>query len=204
MHCYASGEKLSNVKELSTEDWKEIIDRCQKAGIPQLTFTGGEPTIRKDLVELVDYAKWFITRLNTNGILVTKELADKLYQASLDSIQFTFYSSYKDIHNKLVGGDHFDETVEGIKNALKAGLDVSVNTPLCSLNKDYVPTIRFLQELGVKYFSASGLIPTGNAKNENSQLTRLTEDEITFVIESGYHFCKKHQLDLSFSSPGWI
>ena len=204
LHCYASGEKLSNVEELSTEDWKEIIDRCQKAGIPQLTFTGGEPTIRKDLVELVDYAKWFITRLNTNGILVTKELADKLYQASLDSIQFTFYSSYKDIHNKLVGGDHFDETVEGIKNALKAGLDVSVNTPLCSLNKDYVPTIRFLHELGVKYFSASGLIPTGNAKNENSQLTRLTEDEITFVIESGYHFCKKHQLELSFTSPGWI
>lgn len=204
LHCYASGEKMSNVNELSTDEWKLIIDKCKEAGIPQLTFTGGEPTIRKDLVELVDYAKWFITRLNTNGILVTKELANALYNASLDSIQFTFYSSDKDIHNQLVGGDHFDKTVLGIKNAIEAGLDVSVNTPLCSLNKDYVPTIAFLEKLGVKYFSTSGLIPTGNAKEEDSVMTRLSEEEITWSVERGYHYCKNHQLELSFTSPGWI
>lgn len=204
LHCYASGEKMSNVNELSTDEWKMVIDKCKEAGIPQLTFTGGEPTIRKDLVELVDYAQWFITRLNTNGILVTKEFAKSLYQASLDSIQFTFYSSDKEIHNSLVGGEHFEKTVEGIKNALEAGLDVSVNTPLCSLNKDYVSTIRFLQNLGVKYFSASGLIPTGNAKTLDSVVTRLTKEEITYSIENAYRYCKNHQLELSFTSPGWI
>ena len=102
VHCYAAGQKYSEVEELNTEEWKKIIDKCKEAMIPQLTFTGGEPTIRKDLVELVDYAKWFVTRLNTNGVLLTKELCQKLYAASLDSVQITLYSNEEKIHNELV------------------------------------------------------------------------------------------------------
>ena len=204
IHCYANGEKLSNVNELSTSEWKKVIDILKDARIPQITFTGGEPTLRKDLVELVDHAKWFITRLNTNGILLTKELCRNLYDASLDSVQITFYSYSKDLHNLLVGGDHFDQTVDGIKNAIKAGLDVSCNTPLCSINKDYVKTISFLKGLGVKYFSASGLIPSGNALDEESTCTKLSNDEITEIIKEAYEYCKEYDLELSFTSPGWI
>ena len=76
-----------------------------------MTFTGGEPTLRADLVELVDAAQWFVTRLNTNGRLLTPMLCQKLYDASLDSVQVTLYSHDKDIHNALVGADGFDDTV---------------------------------------------------------------------------------------------
>ena len=204
LHCYASGEKLSNVEELSTNDWKKIIDIMKESMVPQLTFTGGEPTIRKDLVELIDYAQWFVTRLNTNGILLTENLCKELYNASLDSVQITFYSKDKDLHNMLVGGDHFDKTVEGIKNAINANLDVSCNTPLCNINENYVDTIRFLKDLGVKYFSASGLIPSGNAKNSDSKITKLSKEEITLIIKKAYKYCKENDLELSFTSPGWI
>lgn len=51
---------------------EKIIDKCKDAMIPQITFTGGEPTLRSDLVELVNYSSWFVTRLNTNGVLLTK------------------------------------------------------------------------------------------------------------------------------------
>ena len=78
-----------------------------------MTFTGGEPTLRADLVELVDAAQWFVTRLNTNGRLLTPELCRKLYDASLDSVQVTLYSHDTDIHNALVGADGFDDTVAG-------------------------------------------------------------------------------------------
>ena len=73
LHCYAAGQKYSNGKELGTEDWKKIIEKCKKARIPQLTFTGGEPTMREDLCELLKEARWFITRLNTNGVKLTRE-----------------------------------------------------------------------------------------------------------------------------------
>ena len=122
LHCYAAGQVYSDRKELSTEEWKKIIDKCRKAYIPQLTFTGGEPTRRADLVELIDYSKWFVTRLNTNGVLLTKDLCKNLYNASLDSVQITFYSANSNEHNKLVGANNFDKTVEGIKNAIEADL----------------------------------------------------------------------------------
>ena len=53
LHCYATGQVQADVKELSTHEWKRIIDKCKKIGIPQLTITGGEPTMRKDCLSLL-------------------------------------------------------------------------------------------------------------------------------------------------------
>ena len=204
IHCYAAGQQLSETKELSTEEWKEIISACKKAKIPQLTFTGGEPTMRPDLCELVAEAKWFVTRLNTNGVLLTKDLCAALMEAELDSVQITLYSSDKDIHNALVGADNFDKTVSGIKNALEAGLNVSINTPLCTKNKDYAQTLSFLKELGVSYVTCSGLIVTGNATLNQSVTTQLGTDEIYEVVKAAADYCFAHEMELSFTSPGWI
>lgn len=204
MHCYAANQNYAETPELTTEEWKKVIDVCRENCIPQITFTGGEPTIRKDLVELVEYANWFITRLNTNGVLLTKKLCKELYEASLDSVQITLYSDNKEIHNKLVGADNFDKTVQGIKNAIEAGLNVSINTPLCSLNKDYVSTLKFAKELGITYASSSGLIVTGNAKKEESKETQLSKDEITNSMEEACKYAEEQEMELSFTSPGWI
>ena len=204
LHCYAAGQEYSDRKELSTEDWKKIIDKCREAYIPQLTFTGGEPTRREDLVELIDYSRWFITRLNTNGVLLTEELCQKLYNASLDSVQITFYSSDKEEHNKLVGANNFDKTVEGIKNALKANLAVSINTPICSLNKNYKATLEFLKNLGVKYVSCSALIVTGNARKQESINTQLTADELYDILKDACKYANENMMEISFTSPGWL
>lgn len=204
LHCYAAGQTYADVNELSTEEWKQVIDKCREAFISQLTFTGGEPTKRKDLVELIEYSKWFVTRLNTNGVLLTPELCQKLYEASLDSVQITFYSANKDEHNKLVGANNFDKTVEGIKNAVQAGLAVSINTPLCSLNKNYKETLAFLNNMGVKYVSCSGLIITGNATKEKSKETQLSEEELYNVLKEAAEYAKANLMEISFTSPGWL
>ena len=205
IHCYAAGQVNANVSELSTDEWKQIIDKCKDAMIPQLTFTGGEPTLRSDLVELVDYSKWFVTRLNTNGQLLTKELCDKLYDVSLDAIQVTFYSYKREIHNLLVGVDGFDKTIEGIKNAINAKLNVSINTPLCELNKDYIETLKFAhEELGVNYFTCSGLILTGKAEGTESAKTRLSKLEILRILKEAKEYADSHNCEISFTSPGWI
>lgn len=204
MHCYAANQNYAETKELTTDEWKKVIDICRKNCIPQLTFTGGEPTLRSDLVELVDYSQWFVTRLNTNGVLLTKELCKQLYDASLDSVQVTLYSYDRDIHNKLVGADNFDKTVEGIKNAIEAGLNVSINTPLCELNKDYLSTLKFAKSLGLTYATSSGLIVTGNATTEESKATQLTEKEITDVMYAACEYAEEQEMELQFTSPGWI
>ena len=204
VHCYAAGQKNANEEELSTEDWKKIIDKCRKEGIPQLTFTGGEPTMRKDLFELIDYAQWFVTRLNTNGILLTEDYCAKLKEVSLDSMQITFYSSDAKIHNELVGSEKYEYTVNGIKNALAAGISVSINTPLCTLNRDYLKTLEFLHSLGVMYVTCSGLITTGNALKDSSEKLQLETDEIKNILKDAVKYCFDNGMEISFTSPGWV
>ena len=205
LHCYAAGQPEADVKELTTAEWKRVIDKCRQANIPQLTFTGGEPTMRDDLVELVDYAQWFVTRLNTNGVNLTEDLARALYDASLDNAQITFYSSVEATHNTLVGAQNYRRTLAGLENALKAKLSVSVNTPLCSLNaKDYTETLNFLRDLGVGYVSCSSLILTGNAREKDSQATQLTEAQLMDTLSAAAAYCAENEMELSFTSPGWV
>ncbi|MBO4373797.1 MAG: radical SAM protein [Lachnospiraceae bacterium] len=204
LHCYAAGQEHAGETELSTDDWKKIIDRLREICVPQITFTGGEPTMREDLIDLIDYGQWFVTRLNTNGQKLTKEYCSRLKDASLDSIQITFYSHDKDIHNKLVGADGFDKTLDGIKNALEAGMSVSVNTPLCTLNKNYADTLKFLHELGVMYVTCSGLITTGNAALPGSESLQLSKEEMSEILSSAVNFCHENEMEISFTSPGWV
>lgn len=204
LHCYAAGQKEAEVSELSTKEWKDIIDKCYEACIPQVTFTGGEPTRRSDLVELIAHAKKLVTRLNTNGIGLTEELCESLFRASLDCVQVTFYSYDPFVHNYLVGAKRYDKTLSGIRNALNANLNVSINTPLCRVNEDYVKTLQFLKELGIQYVTCSGLIVTGNAKLEASKNTQLSEKELYEVLKEAAKFCAENDMELAFTSPGWL
>ncbi len=203
VHCYAAGQKDAAESELSTEEWKKILDKLREIGVPQVTFTGGEPTMREDLFELIAHAKWFVSRLNTNGIRLTADYCRKLVESEIDSVQITFYSVDKEIHNRLVGTDGFEKTVAGIENALAAGISLSVNTPLCTLNKDYVKTLEFLHSKGVTYVTCSGLITTGNALSEESGNLRLTEEEIKQVLAEAADYAFANGMEINFTSPGW-
>ena len=204
LHCYAAGQQHSEEKELSTDEWKRIIDRLREIGVPQITFTGGEPTMRDDLIELIEYGQWFVTRLNTNGIKLTKEYCHALKAASLDSLQITFYSCDEKIHNELVGANGFENTVNAIKNALELGISVSINTPLCTLNKDYVSTLKFLHDLGITYVTCSGLITTGNAVKEESASLQLDKADISKILKDAVEYCFANGMEISFTSPGWV
>ena len=216
LHCYAAGQQHSGETELDTEDWKKIMDKLKEACVPQITFTGGEPTMREDLCELIEYGEWFITRLNTNGVKLTKEYCHALKAASLDSIQITLYSGDKDIHNRLVGAEGHEMSVSGIKNALELGMSVSVNTPLCTLNEDYVSTAimaavkghPLIREWMSAYEQKSFILPDGTMNLETNVVsitnsmkrhdlrldnTIQTVEDFTFYPKD--YFCPKSYID---------
>ena len=204
LHCYAARQPYGQTEELDTDQWLAVIQKCRAAGIPQLTFTGGEPTLRHDLVKLVDAAQWFVTRLNTNGRMLTPALCRELYEASLDSVQVTLYAADEQTHNALVGAPGFADTVAGIKNAGAAGLNVSVNTPLCSMTRDYAATLEFAHALGVRYATCSGLIPAGGAESTASRATRLKPDELEAVLRAALGAANARGMEIDFTSPGWL
>lgn len=204
VHCYAADQKCAEEKELTTEEWKKIIGILRKEKVSQITFTGGEPTIREDIPELIKEGRWFITRLNTNGVRLTEDYCRRLREAELDNLQITFYSCDEDIHNRLVGAPNYQKTLAGIKNAIAAGINMSINTPICRLNKDYKKTLEFLHDLGIIYVTCSGLILTGNAKNEDSEELRIEGEELYQSLKEAVEYAYSHGMEISFTSPGLI
>lgn len=78
-------------RELSTDEWKSILDKAWLHGIPHVTFTGGEPTLRDDLPELITYAeaKGMVSGLLTGGLkLADRDYLNTLLQTGLDHILF--------------------------------------------------------------------------------------------------------------------
>ena len=108
--CYTGGPQKR--PELTTADWKKALDKIWDSGIPQVVFTGGEPTLREDLVELVDHAQEFVTGLITNGRKLA-QLAPDLKRVSLDYVQVSLESHRPEIHDKMVGvAGAWNETTE--------------------------------------------------------------------------------------------
>ena len=101
----------------------------------------------------------------------------------------------------LFGENNFNKTVQGIKNAIEAGLNVSVNTPICSLNRNYMSTLEFLNMLGVKYVSCSGLIVTGNARTEKSNKYKINSNELWIELTRAVKYANKNLMEISFTSP---
>ena len=182
-HCYNARER--NYPELDTQNWKQIIDKLWEIGIPHLVFTGGEPTLRDDLPELVSYAeqKGFVTGLNTNGRkLANQDFLQDLIDAGLDHVQITLESHIANIHDEMVlAKGAWQETVQGIKNVVNSKLYFMTNTTLLKNNHDYLENfLAFTYELGIPTIGLNALIYSGRG---NTVDTGLPETELPALLQ---------------------
>ena len=136
-------------RELDTQEWLQILDTAWQAGIPHIVFTGGEPTLRDDLVELLAHAEGNsqVTGLLTDGLrLAEPDYLEALLQTGLD-------------HLMILLQPEQDQAWQALKNALAADLFVAVHFTITPENYQEVPTwLGQVAELGVKTVSltASG------------------------------------------------
>lgn len=182
-HCYNA--RVRNYPELSTAEWKQVIDRVWDLAIPHLVFTGGEPTLRPDLPELIQYAegKGLITGLNTNGRrLADASFVDQLVGAGLDHVQITLESHNPDIHDEMVlSHGAWQQTVAGLRNALATPLYVMTNTTMLQINAPTLAeTLAFTADLGVPTLGLNSLIYSGRG---NEVGTGLREEQLPALVE---------------------
>lgn len=182
-HCYNARPR--SFPELDTRSWKTVLDRLWDLGIPHVVFTGGEPTLRTDLPELIAHAESLgqITGLNTNGRrLADSGFVQSLVDAGLDHVQVTLESSDEAIHNLMVGAQSaFRQTVRGIQNALSSPLYLMTNTTMLSSNAHTLSsTLDFLAELGVRTVGLNALIYSGRGSTVG---TGLRERELQPILE---------------------
>jgi radical SAM protein with 4Fe4S-binding SPASM domain len=163
-HCYNARPRT--FPELDTDHWKRILDRIWENAIPHVVFTGGEPSLRSDLPELVAHAQrnGQVTGLNTNARRLSDPVfVQKLVEAGLDHVQVTLESHDAAIHDHMVASrGAWKQTVAGLCNVLDTPLYVMTNTTLLQENSPFLgETLDFLAELGVPTVGLNALIYSG-------------------------------------------
>ncbi len=182
-HCYNGRPR--DYPELTTGQWKTVIDKLWELAIPHIVFTGGEPTLYADLPELIAHAEGNgqITGLNTNARrLADSRFVEALVKAGLDHVQITLESHDPEIHDFIVGRrGAWKQTVQGLRNALDSPLYVMTNTTLLQSNSPHLAeTLDFLAAEGVPTVGLNALIYAGHGLTVG---TGLKESELPPLLD---------------------
>ncbi|MDR2488795.1 MAG: 12,18-didecarboxysiroheme deacetylase [Desulfovibrio sp.] len=143
VHCYAGALEEEGADDLSTRRGKALIDDLAAYGAPVMLFSGGEPLVRKDLVELAHYAvnKGMRAVISTNGTLITREKAGELKRVGLSYVGISLDGAEEvhDLFRKAPGS--FKKAVQGIENCQAEGLKVGLRFTISKRNVGEVPKI---------------------------------------------------------------
>ena len=202
--CYASApDRGREVPEMTTAEVKRILDIIvDEARVPTVSFTGGEPTLRPDLPDLIAYAKSRRLRTNliTNGVRCgANGYVEKLAAAGLDSAQVSLEAAAPEIHDAIVGHPGaWRRTVQGVRHLKTAGIHVHTNTTINRLNRDYLlDLVDLLAEMEQPYLSMNMVIRTGGAVGQPD----IGYDEIGEVVLPLKERANEHGMKFVWYSP---
>ncbi len=165
-------------RELLTQEWQTILEKAWKVGIPHVVFTGGEPTMRPDLIELVDFAEklGMVTGVLSSGYRFSehKFLTDIL-EAGLD-------------HLMIILDENEEFCWEAIRDSIASDLFVTVHLTITSRNQNRViEIIQKLAEQNVKSISLSVEDPTlKHALQQAQELALANEMSIVWDLPVPY------------------
>ena len=202
-HCYNEKDRI--VKSLPINGWKRILKKIADLGIPHVVFTGGEPTLIPDLIELIKFAEisGLITGINSNGRRMSDlDFTAQLIDTGIDHIQITLESHREDIHDQMVGEQGaWQETVAGIRNAVKSRAFVMTNTTLLRSNatpENAIALVDFLHSLSVKTVGINALIYSGRGRDVDSG---LHEAELPALLAVASDACQRNGQRLIWYTP---
>ena len=147
VHCYASANTTFD-KGLDHNQALSVIDDLAGFGVPVLLFSGGEPLLRADIVELISYAvkKGIRAVLSTNGTLINHDMALKLKDAGISYVGVSL-DGLEQVNDHFRGvKGAFKAAMEGIYNCQKAGIKVGLRFTISRFNAKEITKIFDLVE----------------------------------------------------------
>ncbi len=154
LHCYAdAGPEMSAENPLPAKKWGEIIQEASEMGFSGIQFTGGEPLLYPELINLLRIARkldYELIEVYTNLTLLSDKLLDEFKTLGV-CVATSFYSYDRETHNKItLNKSSYDRTLNSIKAILSAGIPIRVGVILMEQNSSHAEkTGEFLKELGV-------------------------------------------------------
>jgi len=211
LHCpYCSNpvELAQRMGELGTADWKRVLDEAAALGVLHVGFSGGEPLLRQDLVDLVAAARaaGLYSNLITSAIGLTPERAAALKQAGLDSVQISFQADEETLGDNIAGANAHRKKIEAATLVRALGFPLTVNVVLHRANINRLePIIALAERLGAErlelantqyygwaFRNRAALLPSRAQIERAAEVTQaarqrlLGKMEILFVVPDYY------------------
>lgn len=207
LHCYVvpDGKK----QELSSAQVFSLLDQLKSAGVFHIGFTGGEPLMREDIFEILEYARncGFRISLLTNGLLIDKAAAGRIgaLGTSLNRVDVSMLGARKDTFEKITGTrGSFERVLYAIKLLKKERVDVQLKSTLLSLNKDEFHDIKKLaSDTGCmfRYGTSVSRKTDGDAAPLKYRVSPEEICRIKSLLSSGYGAVDETRLNAS-ARPG--
>lgn len=178
-HCYIPHR--SGRGELTTDEWKGVLDEATEAGALFLLISGGEPFLRPDALEIFRHAKenGLLVTIFTNGTMITPEIAEELHEYPPFSMEVSIYGMSAQSYETVAKVPKaFERVKEGIKLLAGAGVPLSLKTVALTLNRDDLPKMEaFAAELGLSFRFDATVHPRLDG-NKAPKSVRLSPEEV--------------------------
>lgn len=196
VHCYNPGASLlpddrpdRQRDELSTDDWKQVINELAEIGVFQLNISGGEATLRKDFFELVTHARQlgFAVIVFTNGLNCPPNFVKKLAQLWPHSVEVSIYSAAPNLHDEItkVPGS-FLRSVDCLRQLHSAGLRAVMKTTLMrSTIFGHADCQRLAESLGVGLVIGATISPNADGRKSPLLLNPDFETLVSLAMTPG-------------------
>lgn len=195
-HCYINATDKKLKDELTTQEAKALIDQIHQVSSPLLILSGGEPLLRPDIFELIEYGskKGLKMGLGSNGYLIDDSVAKKLKDAGIATVSISLDSNIPAQHDEFRGvTGAWEKAVNACKVLRKNGVLVQVNTTLTHDNYNQIDDIMTLAEsIGVENFHLFFLVPTGRGV----KLTDISPQKYEEMITKTFAKVHKHRLNV--------
>ena len=178
-HCYIPKTTQS---ELNTDEWKRILENLRASNIFSILFTGGEPFIRDDFIEIYLYAKKLGFRISiyTNGYSLSEESLFYLEKYKPQKIYITLYGVNSHSYQSMVHvNDAYKKVLNNIFRFQKAGINLVLRTQLTPFTEMYLEKMKsFADEIGVPFNFGSVIVPDLNLEDGESNICNLDPKKI--------------------------
>ena len=189
-HCRAKAQKKRHPDELTTEEAYKVVDQLREFGepYPLLVITGGDPLMRDDVFDIIEYASksGIRTAIAFSGTkLATKQRLEKLKEAGVARIAISLDGSTSEIHDYFRGvTGTFETSLEILEMAKEIGISRQINTTVTTFNMLDLPNI---MRIGIDYeialWDVFFIVPTGRAKVEYMPSSQEFEDVLNFLYD---------------------
>lgn len=180
------GDKRHHIGDRTTDEVRAILDE-RRGAAEGVVFTGGEATIREDLVELVAHARalgYRTIQVQTNGRrLAYLPYARALVEAGATEFSPALHGSTPAIHDLLTRAKGaFRQVVQGIQNVKGLGVPVITNSVIVKQNVQDLPELaRLLVRLGVDQLQLAFVHPAGTAEHNFADVVPRFTDALPFI-----------------------